>query len=76
MCSSAFDVDHIELADTILHEASHLGAWTNDIDYCSRSSGCNLPTTAEVLPGIGLTDRGALNNADSYGRFASELFRS
>jgi outer membrane protein OmpA-like peptidoglycan-associated protein len=76
VCSSAFDVDHIELADTILHEATHLGAWTNDLEYCSRSSGCDLPTTAEVLPGIGLSDRGALNNADSYGRFASELFRS
>ena len=76
VCSSAFAHDHIELADTILHEASHLGAWTNDLEYCSRSTGCNLATTDEALPGIGLTDRGALNNADSYGRFASELFRS
>ena len=75
VCESAFLDDNIELADTILHEASHLGDWTNDLQYCSRTSGCTLDTTDEVLPGLGLTDRGALNNADSYSRFASELFR-
>jgi hypothetical protein len=32
-----------------------LGTWTNDLEYCSRSSGCNLPTTADVLPDIGLS---------------------
>jgi hypothetical protein len=75
VCSSAFTSDVIELADTILHEATHLGAWTNDLEYCSLSSGCTLETTDEKVPGIGLSDRGAINNADSYGRFASELFR-
>jgi len=76
VCDYGFNApDNIELADTILHEASHVGDQTNDLEYCSRSSGCSLDTTDEVLPGIGLTDRGALNNADSYARFASELFR-
>ncbi len=75
VCENAFADDNIELADTILHEASHLGAWTNDHQYCYRSTGCNLDTTDEAVPGIGVSDRGALNNADSYGRFASELFR-
>jgi outer membrane protein OmpA-like peptidoglycan-associated protein len=75
VCDSAFNDDDIELADTILHEASHLRDFTNDLQYCSRTTGCTLDTTDEVLPGIGLTDRGALNNADSYSRFASELFR-
>jgi hypothetical protein len=74
-CSYGFNADNIELADTILHEASHVGDLTNDLEYCSRASGCTLQTTDEVLPGIGLTDRGALNNADSYARFASELYR-
>jgi outer membrane protein OmpA-like peptidoglycan-associated protein len=76
VCDYGFNApDNIELADTILHEASHVGNLTNDLEYCSISSGCSLETTDEVLPGIGLTDRGALNNADSYARFASELFR-
>jgi outer membrane protein OmpA-like peptidoglycan-associated protein len=75
-CENAFYVDNIELADTILHEATHLGAWTADPEYCMPSVGCTkLETTDEVLPGIGISDRGALNNADSYSRFASELFR-
>ena len=53
-------------------EVSHLWRW-NERHRLWRSTGCNLPTTAEGFPGIGLTDRGqALNNADSYGRFASE----
>ena len=75
VCSTAFSSDVVELADTILHEATHLGAWTNDLEYCSITSGCNLETTDEKLPGIKLTDRGAVNNADSYGRFASSFFR-
>ena len=76
VCDYGFNnADNIELADTILHEASHVGNLTNDLEYCSRSRGCSLDTTDEILPGIRLTDRGALNNADSYARFASELFR-
>jgi hypothetical protein len=75
VCEGAFADDDIELADTILHEATHLGAWTNDHEYCSKSSGCHLDTSDEIVPGIGFSDSGALNNADSYGRFASELFR-
>jgi outer membrane protein OmpA-like peptidoglycan-associated protein len=75
VCAHGFNVDNIELADTILHEASHVGDLTNDLEYCSRTNGCSLETVDEVLPGIRLTGRGALNNADSYARFASELFR-
>ena len=76
VCDYGFNTpDNIELADTILHEASHVGDLTNDLEYCSKTSGCSLDTTDEILPGIRLTDRGALNNADSYARFASELFR-
>lgn len=75
VCSTqAFADDDLELADTILHEASHAGDWTNDLEYCSTSSGCTLETTDQTLPGIGVTDSGALNNADSYARFASRLF--
>jgi len=76
VCEHGFtDPDNIELADTVLHEASHLGDWTNDLEYCSKATGCSLDTTDEIFPGIGLSDRGAINNADSYARFASELFR-
>jgi hypothetical protein len=74
ICDQGFaDASNLELADTILHEASHAGAWTNDLDYCG-ASGCSLDTTDEVLPGIGLTDRGAVNNAASYARFASQAY--
>jgi hypothetical protein len=75
VCEAGFNVDNIELADTVLHEASHIGHWTTDVEYCDPDTGCDLPTTDEILPGIGLTDVGALNNADSYSRFASALFR-
>jgi hypothetical protein len=74
ICDKAFKDDDLELADTILHEATHLGDWTNDLEPCSRSTGCSLETTDQVLPGIGVTDRGALNNAYSYAMFASEAF--
>ncbi len=32
VCHYGFYSDNIELADTIPHEASHVGGWTRDID--------------------------------------------
>ncbi len=63
ICESSFG-DDLELADTVLHEETHALAWTDDNEECP-TSGCSLPTTSERLPGIGLTDRGALTNAAS-----------
>lgn len=73
VCDYGFSSDNLELADTILHEASHVGDWTDDLEDCSKS-GCSLETTDERFPGIGLSERGALRNAASYARFASQLF--
>ena len=75
VCPSAFG-DDLELADTILHEASHVGDQTNDAKYCTVAGGCDLPTSDEILPGIGLGGSGALQNADSYSRFASAVYLS
>jgi outer membrane protein OmpA-like peptidoglycan-associated protein len=72
ICESSFG-DDLELADTVLHEETHALAWTDDNEECGVS-GCNLPTTSESLPGIGLTDSGALTNAASYSRFASQAY--
>jgi hypothetical protein len=72
ICASAFG-DDLELADTVLHEETHALAWTDDNEECG-TSGCSLPTTSERLPGIGLTDSGALTNAASYSRFASQAY--
>jgi hypothetical protein len=74
VCEYGFKSDNLELADTILHEASHVGDWTDDLEYCSTTSGCSLDTSDELFPGIGVSERGALGNADSYARFASQLF--
>ena len=72
ICESSFG-DDLELADTVLHEETHALAWTDDNEECGVS-GCHLPTTSESLPGIGLTDSGALTNAASYSRFASQAY--
>jgi outer membrane protein OmpA-like peptidoglycan-associated protein len=72
ICQSSF-ADDLELADTVLHEETHALAWTDDNEECG-TSGCSLPTTSERLPGIGLTDSGALTNAASYSRFASQAY--
>ncbi|MGZ4349187.1 MAG: hypothetical protein ACXVRX_01510 [Solirubrobacteraceae bacterium] len=72
ICGSSFG-DDLELADTVLHEETHALNWTDDNEECG-TSGCSLPTTSERLPGIGLTDSGALTNAASYSRFASQAY--
>jgi outer membrane protein OmpA-like peptidoglycan-associated protein len=72
ICEHSFG-DDLELADTVLHEETHALAWTDDNEECG-ASGCSLPTTSERLPGIGLTDSGALTNAASYSRFASQAY--
>jgi hypothetical protein len=65
--------DDLELADTVLHEETHALAWTDDNQQCGVS-GCNLPTTSESVPGISLSDSGALTNASSYSRFATQAY--
>ena len=72
ICDYSFG-DGLELADTVLHEETHALAWTRDKEECGKS-GCSLPTTSESLPGIRLSDSGALNNAASYSRFASQAY--
>jgi hypothetical protein len=72
ICESSFG-DDLELADTVLHEETHALAWTDDNEECG-TSGCHLPTTSESLPGIGLSDSGALTNAASYSRFATQAY--
>ena len=72
ICESSFGND-LELADTVLHEETHALNWTFDNEECG-TDGCSLPTTNERLPGIGLSDNGALTNAASYSRFASQAY--
>jgi outer membrane protein OmpA-like peptidoglycan-associated protein len=72
ICESSFG-DDLELADTVLHEETHALAWTDDNEECG-TSGCSLPTTSERFPGISLSDSGALTNAASYSRFASQAY--
>jgi hypothetical protein len=72
ICEHSFGND-LELADTVLHEETHALNWTFDNEECDVD-GCSLPTTNERLPGIGLSDNGALTNAASYSRFASQAY--
>ena len=62
ICAKAFGRDDEGLAETVLHEASHLFDWTDDEQYCSLQTGCSLD----------ITD--AEDNADSYSTFAQEAF--
>jgi hypothetical protein len=75
LCARAFG-DDLDLADTILHEEMHALAWmAGDPEECG-TSGCTLPTTKERFPGITMSDSGALGNASSYARFASEAHKA
>jgi hypothetical protein len=53
---------------TIVHELSHYSVHTADNAYCH--SGCCTPTSCPTS----LTATAALDNADSYGAFANDLF--
>ncbi len=64
ICENAFTLNasDVELAEVVLHEATHVYEWTGDPEYCSRQTGCSLDTGD------------AVGNADSYSVFALEAF--
>jgi outer membrane protein OmpA-like peptidoglycan-associated protein len=62
LCEEGFDQNDIGLATTLVHELSHMWDYTDDKEYCQ--GGC----------GPSLTPEDALDNADSYARFASDVY--
>lgn len=63
LCERAFGRSNPDLAETILHENSHMFDFTDDEQYCSLTSGC---------PGLSTSD--AVDNADSYSTFALDAY--
>jgi hypothetical protein len=63
LCEGAFGRSNPDLAETILHENSHMFDYTDDEQYCSVASGC---------PGLNTSD--AIDNADSYSTFALDAY--
>jgi len=62
LCEAAFEENDIGLATTLAHEFSHMWDYTDDKEYCQ--GGCSSS----------LTPKNALDNADSYARFASDAY--
>ena len=62
VCEEGFDQNDIGLATTLAHEFSHMWDYTGDKEYCE--GGCSSS----------LTPKDALDNADSYARFASDAY--
>jgi hypothetical protein len=62
LCEPAFGRSDLSLAETLVHEFSHIFDFTDDEEYCP--TGCSSS----------LTSRDAINNADSYAGFAKESY--
>lgn len=63
LCAAAFGRSNAALAETIIHEASHMFDFTDDEKYCSVGAGC-----------AGLDRWDAYDNADSFSTFAMDLY--
>ena len=61
LCEAAFGSPDLELAQTLVHEFSHLSDWTGDARYCYNDCSTLAPDVA-------------FDNADSYARFAYDLY--
>lgn len=63
LCDGAFGRPTDHLAETLIHENSHMFDFTDDEEYCSLVDGCS--------PDLDTED--ALDNADSYSSFAWDV---
>lgn len=64
LCAAAFGRSNSALAETLIHENSHMFDFTDDEEYCSLTSGCSS----------GLSRWDAYDNADSFSTFAQDVY--